>query len=212
MEFHLIKNADVIIIDEYSMFLSGALDHILNTVRLCKGGLSLEHTLLNVAIVFVGDPRQLPPVCPHSRQVITQMHAMYLSFCSSTALLCFTSSTPFPFLQGPCNRCGIQNHHLWSHAIHMRLSVCLRAARDPGFAAFNARDPQTLTQAAIDEAFSMCYWTREEAVASLTEDTVVLCTHREQVPPHILRAVLAVSARLHELCYCALVSAGQCLE
>lgn len=64
----------------------------------------------------------------------------------------------------------------------MQLGVCLRAVSDPVFAEFTAQDTNSLTQDMIDEVLGQCYCTREEAMENLTPDTVVLCTHRDQVP------------------------------
>lgn len=69
MEYHLLRRADVLIIDEYTMLQAQDLEFILNTIRLCKGAQTTREALLHIAIVFVGDPKQLRAICRHMQQV-----------------------------------------------------------------------------------------------------------------------------------------------
>eukprot|EP00884_Botryococcus_braunii_P021764 jgi/Botrbrau1/8271/Bobra.0001s0022.1 len=115
------------------------LEFILNTIRLCKGAQTIQEALLHIAVIFVGDPKQLRAICKHMRQ-----------------------------------------HPAWKTAQHFRLDVCLRAVSDQDYAKLTARDPHTLAQEEIYAVLEQCYCTREEALASLTPETLVLCTHRCQ--------------------------------
>jgi hypothetical protein len=83
----------------------------------------------------------------------------------------------------PCLHCTILRSHRWGLGATFTLDVCVRQARDPIFAAFCSAARTAVTQADINNVLQPCFCTREDALEFLTNDTVVLCTHKAQVRP-----------------------------
>lgn len=85
-----------------------------------------------------------------------------------------------------CTACSIISHRLFRAATHFFLSVNLRGAPDPTFQAWCQASHAGLTQEAVDAVFQECYVSREDAEAMVDTNTIILCTHNEQVPPCLL--------------------------
>ncbi len=69
LNYHLLQAATFIIVDEFSQVLASHLDSMLSQLNACKGAHRESLLLRSVALVFIGDPRQLPPICRHTRRV-----------------------------------------------------------------------------------------------------------------------------------------------
>lgn len=55
--------------DEFSQILLQSFDAMLTQLQNCKGAHRIDLLLEHVLIIFIGDPRQLPPICRHCRRV-----------------------------------------------------------------------------------------------------------------------------------------------
>ena len=80
-----------------------------------------------------------------------------------------------------CLTCSIINHRLFKAAHHSFLTVNLRGAPDPPFQEWCGKDHTHTTQAELDALFGSCYVTRQTAEALVHLDTLIICTHNEQV-------------------------------
>jgi hypothetical protein len=67
---HLLRNANVFIIDEFSMLTTNHLEHMLLQLRHCLGVQSSHELLRHIALTFVGDPQQLMPIFQHTRRMV----------------------------------------------------------------------------------------------------------------------------------------------
>jgi hypothetical protein len=67
---HLLRNAHAFIIDEFSMLTTNHLEHILLQLRHCLGLPSSDDLFQHIALIFVGDPQQLMPICRHTTRMV----------------------------------------------------------------------------------------------------------------------------------------------
>eukprot|EP00884_Botryococcus_braunii_P005364 jgi/Botrbrau1/14829/Bobra.168_3s0011.1 len=68
VSFHVLQRCDVLLIDEFSMLNTLQLEFILMQLMHCKGVHTLPKLWECMTVVFVGDRKQLLPVCRHSRK------------------------------------------------------------------------------------------------------------------------------------------------
>jgi hypothetical protein len=83
--------------------------------------------------------------------------------------------------QSVCLTCSIINHRLFKSAHHCFLTVNLRGAPDPPFQEWCGKDHTDITQEELDALFGACYVTRQQAETLVHPDTLIICTHNEQV-------------------------------
>ncbi len=69
LNYHLLQAANVIITDEFSQLLGTHLNSMLTQLSVCKGAHHESLLLDNITMAFIGDPKQLPPICRHTEQV-----------------------------------------------------------------------------------------------------------------------------------------------
>jgi hypothetical protein len=163
--FIALSAADVIIIDEFSMMTSRMLDIImcrLQSVLKCD---SIQQVLQRKKIILVGDPHQLPSVCklPMHRKTRENNNNV-------------------------CSLCRVNAAGCWPYAEHCNLTTNIRHSQDSGLAAFLARVQHNqhrtnsgVKQRHIHATFQQCSVTQAAAVASLTPEHTVLCSHHEDV-------------------------------
>jgi ATP-dependent exoDNAse (exonuclease V) alpha subunit len=158
--FMTLVDADVIIIDEFSMLSSLNLDNVMYRLQMVAThlGMTLDQLLEGKRLVLVGDHCQLGTVCR-----------------------CRPDED-----DGICWTCHITNSHWYGRATAYHLCCNFRAAGDPGLVRFqNLCRTQQPTQAEVDAALRRCYISEADVDAHIdsvgVENILVLCSHREDV-------------------------------
>jgi len=161
VRYHQLLHADVIIVDEISMVTSDLLNMLMLRLQGVLANEAQNNTgtactdpLQNKLIIMVGDMAQLPPVC-------TEHKVPAASFCKA---------------------CHISNSPWWPQATMHTLHTNVRQAQDPEYLTFlNIIRTRAPTQTEIDTYLQHCYVHPHEALARLTAETTIICTHRLDV-------------------------------
>ncbi|KAG2439759.1 hypothetical protein HYH02_010636 [Chlamydomonas schloesseri] len=192
-----LREADVFIIDEFSMVTDVQLTLILMCIWHATSYTSLDDMLANKLIILVGDHAQLPPVCQCNSR---DSHIAAMARTAAPVAMDLGGWDELPL----CEQCHICANDFFSAAPKYRLPASVRHAKDPEFAAFldiiRTRRP---TQAEIDAVFGAwspvaagvlgnpaaagpstaptpsMYITEDMVHLLADEHTTVLCTHLE---------------------------------
>ena len=184
-KFQALMDADVFIVDEYSMLTATVLNHILYRIQQVhwstrKDKEEYTDALSTKTIILVGDHCQLPPVCRHRTNEDEICHQCHISASAHWA--------------------KVQMHHL---------SISMRHATDPEFSAFltHVRETAHISPERIHQCLydwveykdvpppvghqgpsnrvpvgqRSCEIKAEDILHLADERTTVLCTHRHQV-------------------------------
>jgi len=150
--FQKLLNADVILVDEYSMITNTTLSMMFHRLR--KITASTLCDMNHKIIVFFGDPAQLPPVCYHS--------------------------TDDPDSINVCTTCHITANPLWATFQKHYLTDSVRHAGDHLFLGFlNYIRCNTPSNQLIQSILGHLVLERQDVDTYLDETCTVLCTHRE---------------------------------
>jgi hypothetical protein len=146
-----LRACNVLIIEEFSMMTSKDLQVVIFRLLQAKEVYDFEQLVANMTIIICGDEQQLPPVCRHSVQG-----------------------------ENVCMTCHITNSVFFQSAQHHVLTVSLRHATDPLYAAFlNIIRIRKPTQEEIDHYLSDCIIERDRVWDHIDEETTIITSHVE---------------------------------
>lgn len=159
--FEAILCADIIVIDEMSMLTSYVLSLIMYRLGQIVG--SPEQALESKLVLLVGDHAQLPAACSgHNGRRTADISS------EEKDEICF--------------QCHISNSIWWKYIRWHHFISSVRHEKDGPYLRFlNILRFRRPTQDEIDDVLSDCLTSEEEALASATLETTILCTHNKDV-------------------------------
>jgi ATP-dependent exoDNAse (exonuclease V) alpha subunit len=151
VEFQILKEADIIIIDEMSMMTSTLLQSVETRLRQIKNDTNEPyHSKL---VILVGDHAQLPTIC-HCRLSDTKKN---------------------------CQKHYVYNAIDWNSATYHTLETSIRHVEDPKYSFFNIIHCRAPTKEEISSVLNNCYIDEDLVEEYIDDKTTILCTHRKDI-------------------------------